>query len=49
MDKTADILLFIVLAKVASHFRETSEFNVFGRFSQGLCERVHSNETELSE
>lgn len=31
-------LLEIELAVVASHTRETSEFNVFGRFSQGLCE-----------
>ena len=46
--KTAANLLNIVLANVASHFRESSEFNVFGRFSQGLCERVHSNETELT-
>lgn len=36
--KIAGNLLDIDLAKVASHTRETSEFNVFGRFSQGLCE-----------
>lgn len=30
--------LSIVLAMVASHTREDSEFNVFRRFSQGLCE-----------